>query len=277
MENNDKKAQFHEALAFLIESATINSGVLTMDEIKSALDGLIEDESMYQLVYDYFAENKITIQGFIPYAKKEREINAVSDGTTVSSLHVSMAADDNEEQNIVGMYLEDILSARNLSKEHEQNLLECYLSDHMNKEILNQLTESNLKLVPPIAEVFKDKGVTFGDLLQEGNLGLIEGIMTYRGSTCLDDFHDHITSAIKNSIHDAILEQDAASRIGTHAADRANELDRASVTLGKELDRTPTLEELAKYLSLSEDEVERIMKMSLNALTIDENAEDADT
>ena len=59
MNNNDKKAMFHEALTFLVESANINSGVLTMDEIKDALEGLIEDESMYTLVYDYLAENKI--------------------------------------------------------------------------------------------------------------------------------------------------------------------------------------------------------------------------
>lgn len=271
MDNNDKKTQFHEALSFLVESATINSGVLTTDEIKSALNGLIEDESMYQLVYDYLAENKITIQGYLPYTKKDKEI---PEDTSVSDIDGPTVSDDNKEQNIVEMYLEDIMSAGNLSVEDEQSLLEKYLSDHMNKDILNELTESNLKIVPPLAEEFRNKGVSFGDLLQEGSLGLIEGIMTYRGTSSLKDFHEHITSTIKNAMNDAVLEQNASSRIGAHAADRANELDRASVALSKELDRTPTLEELAKYLSLPEDEVERIMKMSLNALTIDESVED---
>lgn len=273
MNNNDKKAQFHEALAFLVESATINSGVLTTEEIRTALDGLIEDESMYRLVYDYLAENKITIQGYLTYDKKEHEKDKNIEDSSISDVHVSMISEDNQEQNIVAMYMNDILSAETLPEEEEKNLLERYLSDHMNKEILNQLTEHNLNMVPPIAEEFKNKGVSFGDLLQEGNLGLIEGIMTYRGTARLNDFHNHIASVVRNAIHDAILEQNAALRIGTHAADRANELDRASVALSKELDRTPTLEELAKYLSLPEDEVERIMKMSLNALTIDENAE----
>lgn len=271
MDNNDKKAQFHEALSFLVESATINSGVLTTDEIKSALNGLIEDESMYQLVYDYLAENKITIQGYLPYTKKDKEI---PEDASISDIDVSTFSDDNKEQSIVEMYLEDIMSAGNLSDEDEQSLLERYLSDHMNKDILNELTECNLKIVPPLTEEFRNKGVSFGDLLQEGSLGLIEGIMTYRGTSSLNDFHEHITSTIKNAMNDAVLEQNASSRIGTHAADRANELDRASVALSKELDRTPTLEELAKYLSLPEDEVERIMKMSLNALTIDESTEE---
>lgn len=270
MDNNDKKAQFHEALSFLVESAAINSGVLTTDEIKSALNGLIEDESMYQLVYDYLAENKITIQGYLPYTKKDKEI---PEDISISDIDVSTVSEDNKEQGFVEMYLKDIMSARNLSDEEEHLLLKSYLSDHLNNDILNELTESNLKIVPPLAEEFRNKGVSFGDLLQEGSLGLIEGIMTYRGSSSLNEFHEHITSAIKNAMNDAVLEQNASSRISTHAADRANELDRASVALSKELDRTPTLGELAKYLSLPEDEVERIMKMSLNALTIDERTE----
>lgn len=269
MDNNSKKAQFHEALSFLVESATINSGVLTTDEIKSALDGLIEDKSMYQLVYDYLAESKITIQGYMPYTKKTHENQK---DTSTPDINISTVQDDSKEQNIVEMYLEDIVSARNLSEADEQSMLEKYLADHMNKDFLNVLIESNLKIVPPLAEEFRNKGVSFGDLLQEGNLGLIEGIMTYHGSSSLKDFHEHIISMIKNAMNDAVLEQNASSRIGAHAADRANELDRASVALSKELDRTPTLEELAKYLSLPEDEVERIMKMSLNALTIDESA-----
>ena len=109
--------------------------------------------------------------------------------------------------------------------------------------------------------------------MQEGNLGLMEGVMTYHGNADLLEFHDHLIASIKNAMHDAILEQNTASRIDSHVADRANELDRASISLSKELDRTPTLEELAKYLSLPEDEVERIMKMSLDALTIDNSVE----
>lgn len=136
------------------------------------------------------------------------------------------------------------------------------------------LLEANLKTVLSLAESFRDKGVSHGDLLQEGNLGLMEGIMTYKGNTAISEFHSHIENTIKNALNDAILEQNTSSRITSHAADRANELDRASITLSKELDRTPTLEELAKYLSLPEDEVERIMKMSLNALTIDENIDE---
>lgn len=289
MNQDEKKAQFHEALAFLVESANINSGVLTTDEIKSALDGLIDDESMFTLVYDYLAENKITIQGYLPYSKNKTDASdniidmddtitiKTSDTTQAmadSDAETDISENDSKEQHIVDMYLSDINNASSLSETEEVSLLKQYASDHMNREIINSLTESNLKLVLSVAEEFKNHGVSYGDLLQEGNLGLMEGIMTYRGNSSIPEFHEHLINAIQNAMEDAIQEQNASSRIGAHAADRANELDRASVALGKELDRTPTLEELAKYLSLPEDEIERIMKMSLDALTIDNSVEE---
>lgn len=289
MNQDEKKAQFHEALAFLVESANINSGVLTTDEIKSALDGLIDDESMFTLVYDYLAENKITIQGYLPYSKNKTDASdniidmddtitiKTSDTTQAmadSNAETDISENDSKEQHIVDMYLSDINNASSLSETEEVSLLKQYASDHMNREIINSLTESNLKLVLSVAEEFKNYGVSYGDLLQEGNLGLMEGIMTYRGNSSIPEFHEHLINAIQNTMEDAIQEQNASSRIGAHAADRANELDRASVALGKELDRTPTLEELAKYLSLPEDEIERIMKMSLDALTIDNSVEE---
>lgn len=278
MNNNDKKAQFHEALSFLVESANINSGVLTMDEIKSALDGLIEDDSMYTLVYDYLSENKIKIQGYLSYSKVESKSENLEEDiiSDVNDISADTENEDLKEQSIVNMYLDDITNAVALSENEELDYLNKFLlsSDTVSKDIINRLTESNLKFVPDIANEYKNKGVTFGDLLQEGNLGLIEGIMTYHGRADLTEFHNYLIDSIKNAMQDAILEQNTASRIDSHVADRANELDRASINLSKELDRTPTLEELAKYLSLPEEEVERIMKMSLDALTIDNSVEE---
>ena len=274
MDNNEKKSQFHEALSFLVESANINNGTLTIDEIKSALDDVITDDSMYQLVYDYLLENKISINGYIPVAKKFTTSGSSEEVINISNINVSTEENDNKEQTFLNMYYDDLENIITLSAEEECILLEKLLKDSHDKTTINSLIEANLKTVLSLAESFRDKGVSHGDLLQEGNLGLMEGIMTYKGNTAISEFHSHIENTIKNALNDAILEQNTSSRITSHAADRANELDRASITLSKELDRTPTLEELAKYLSLPEDEVERIMKMSLNALTIDENIDE---
>lgn len=275
MNENEKKSQFHEALSFLVESANINNGSLTIDEIKSALNDVITDDEQYTLVYDYLLENKISIKGYVPIVKKSPaniSYNEAEDGNTdISKINVSTSVDDAKEKTFVDMYYDDLENMVVLTEEEELILLEKVLADTSDKLSLNSLIEGNLKTVIELAEDFRNKGVSHGDLLQEGNLGLMEGILTYDGKLLLEEFHSHLENSIRNAINDAVLEQNASSRINFHVADRANELDRASIALSKELDRTPTLEELAKYLSLPEDEVERIMKMSLNALTIDES------
>ena len=264
MDNNEKKTAFNEALEYLVESANINNGTLTVDEIRLAFDGMIEDETLYQPIYDYMTQKNIHVEGYTPSSKRLDKLESVTAAKSI----------DAKEHNIIEMYLSEINHTKGFTEPEEYEMLNKYLSDHMNRDCINVLTEMNLKLVPPIADDFTEQGVLYSDLLQEGNLGLIESIMTFRGNNDLNDFHQHIKDAIRNAMKDAILEQNASSRIGTHAADRANELDRASVHLSKELDRTPTLSELSKYLALPEDEVEQIMKMSLNALTIHEDVEE---
>lgn len=274
MNEDEKKSLFHEALSFLVESANINNGSLTIDEIKSALNDVISDESQYKLVYDYLLENKISIKDYVPVIKNfsadSSDKEADDNNIDISEINVSTSEDDAKEKTFVDMYYDDLENMVLLTEEEELMLLEKVLADSSDKLSLNRLIEGNLKTVIELAENFRNKGVSHGDLLQEGNLGLMEGILTYEGELLLGDFHSHIENAIKTAINDAVLEQNTSNRISVHAADRANELDRASIALSKELDRTPTLEELSKYLSLPEDEIERIMKMSLNALTIDE-------
>lgn len=274
MNENEKKSLFHEALAFLVESANINNGTLTIDEIKLALKDVITDDSMYQLVYDYLLENKISITGYIPIAKKSTNDEEIPEVMNISEIELSTEEEDLKEKSFIDMYYEDLKAVGDISAEEELLILKDFIANKDDKISFNRLTESNLKVVTSLIEEYKNKGVFLGDLLQEGNLGLIEGILTYEGELQISDFHNHLYASIKNALNDAVLEQNSSIRVGSHAADRANELDRASITLSKELDRTPTLEELSKYLSLPEDEVERIMKMSLSALTINENIDE---
>ena len=207
MDNNEKKSQFHEALSFLVESANINNGTLTIDEIKSALDDVITDDSMYQLVYDYLLENKISINGYIPVAKKFTTSGSSEEVINISNINVSTEENDNKEQTFLNMYYDDLENIITLSAEEECILLEKLLKDSHDKTTINSLIEANLKTVLSLAESFRDKGVSHGDLLQEGNLGLMEGIMTYKGNTAISEFHSHIENTIKNALNDAILEQ----------------------------------------------------------------------
>ena len=112
------------------------------------------------------------------------------------------------------------------------------------------------------------QGVKRGDLIQEGNLGLIEAIMNYDHKT---DFDEFIVKFIENAMKDAIDEELGMNRIAEHAADRANAISDATTELAQKLGREATIEELCEYMSLSEDEIRDVMKMSLDAMTINES------
>ena len=259
---NEQKSAFKEALSYIVETANLKGGVLTDQEIHDTFDEIIEDDSMYSYIYEYLKGMNIQIgEAVLP------DTPSVRNGTPEKKIPVA----DTREQSIIDMYLDEINHAPVLSEFEEYELLQKILGDPGDQASVNLLAEANLKLVIPLADEFAGKEVLYSDLLQEGNLGLLEGIMTYNGNPNLEDFHAHLTDAIRFAMRDAVTEQSASLRIGSHAADRANELDRASVRLSKELDRTPTLEELAAYLSLPVEEVEQVMKMSLNALTIHED------
>lgn len=275
MNQNEKKAELHEALSFLVESANINDGKLKKEDIDAAIKDIVIDKSQYELVYSFLASKNIDVDGFKGDGKEFLDVPVSIDlsESDDSADDIKKAENSNPEtKKLEKMNLDSINQSDILDENEELKLLKLLLDDHNDKTASDSLTVSNLHLVPEICDEFSNSSVPYGDLIQEGSLGVLEGILTYDGELSLECFHDHIREAIRNALNDAVLEQNAQSRLGSHVTDLANQLDRASVVLSKDLGRSPTVEELAKYQSISEDEVYSVMKMSLNALNAD-NAE----
>lgn len=271
--NNNEKFLFHEALTLLIQSANINGGRVTMEEINSAFEDIVDDDSKYSLIYKYLTENNITIDGYNDTSDSNSLSNNpdMTKNVIITSDNVeNTSEEDSKMKMFVDMYYNDVQNISTLNPEEEVTLLTTFVNDggNVDKKIIDTLVEANLNNVIMLSEKYINKGLPLGDLIQEGNIGLIEGISTYNDEIDLTKFHNHLTSCIINALENAVFQQSISNRVNTHVTDRANELDRASVELSKKLDRTPTLEELSKYLSLPSDEIEQIMKMSLNALTI---------
>lgn len=254
----DKKREFNDALSSLVEIATQNGSVLSEDEVKATFKNIIDYEEMKTPIITYLKGQGITVSG----------ISITSEDSDTTNTFATMSE---LEKNFVEMYKNDVKNIDTADITKHTELLKRHLDG---ENLLNELTEQNLTLVIDIANNFSQSSLTIGDLIQEGNIGLIEGIACYDGKAELEPFKNHLTNFITNAITAAIEEQNASSRIGNHLADRANSLDHASTELAKDLEREPTLDELSKYLSLDEDEVLRVMKMSLDALTIDDNSDE---
>ena len=263
----DKKLLFNEALTSLVDFAAANANHVTMDDVKLYFKDLIDDDSQYQFIYDYLALNKVEIEGFTPPANNPLADDAPetsADETISETASVYNHVESEEELSFIKMYMEEMEALPNLSKDEEADLIDKLLAG--DTSVSSKIVEANLSLVAKIAESHRGKGVNFGDLIQEGNVGLMLAVSDYTES--VGDFHSFISGRIEDAIKNTVNVQINSDRIGQHLADKLNRLDEVTKNLSEKLGRVPELDELAKAMNISKDEASILLKTSLDTLSV---------
>ena len=262
---------FNEALAKLVSYATAHDNLITMEDVKSFFNGLIDDDSQYKLIYDYLSINKIEIKGFTP-----SDDNIFDDSHGLNAISENIAKDENgqsqEETDFIKMYMDDMDALQTVSDVEQTALVNKLIAGDACAS--TPLVESKLKKVADIAKKYCGKGVTFGDLIQEGNLELMVAVSEYT-KEC-GDFNNYIDKRIEQGIRNVINSQINSDRIGQHLADKLNQLDNTTSKLSKELGRVPEISELADAMGITEDEASLLLKTSLDTLSVNQDTQITD-
>lgn len=143
-------------------------------------------------------------------------------------------------------------------------------------DVKNTFVRHNLKLVVAISKDFRNMGIPFLDLIQEGNLGLIRAVEKFdyrRGHK----FSTYALWWIRQALIRSIQNQSRTIRIPSHMYDTLLKFYRAFNSLEKKLGREPTTWELAKELSVTPDQAEQLQRMTRDPLSLESEVRGTDT
>jgi RNA polymerase primary sigma factor len=173
---------------------------------------------------------------------------------------------DDVSDDSVRLYLREIGKIPLLSAEEELALAKKVVAG--DKKAKDKMAEANMRLVVSIAKRYSGRGLDFLDLIQEGNTGLLRAVEKFDPDKGFK-FSTYATWWIRQAITRAIADQARTIRIPVHMVETINKLLRTQRRMTQELNREPTIEELAKELEMEPEKVEYVIKIKQDITSLD--------
>jgi RNA polymerase primary sigma factor len=173
-----------------------------------------------------------------------------------------------DRHSLLSRYFSEIRGYPLLSKDQE-HVLARKVQNKGCQNSLNGLIESNLSFVVKVASEYRNLGLPFEDLLNEGNLGLIEAARRYDASKGTK-FITYAIWWIRKSILKALSEHSSLVRVPTYQMKKVREIRDVEATLSRRLGRRPRRDEISKRLDRSLSKVDQILQFSLREMSLDD-------
>jgi RNA polymerase primary sigma factor len=186
---------------------------------------------------------------------------------------VSQRLRPEDDSKVLRKYLDDIARYAILTPERERELgrvIQCEEnSEEVRREAVDELVRGNLRFVVSYAKRFHSPGISFLDLINEGNIGLIQAARRFDPDRGVK-FITYAVWWVRQAISNALSEQWGAIRLPHKQATLHSRLGRVKEALSRSLGREATMEEIATEAGLRPDEAENLMAMSRSSESLSE-------
>ncbi|HIU68179.1 MAG TPA: RNA polymerase sigma factor RpoD [Candidatus Caccomorpha excrementavium] len=267
-EHQSAMASFEARLKELVSFANRNKGVIEVDKVNDFFKEMNLNVRQIDKIYEYLESHNIVVlnpaeddepdDDLLMEMDDDTELLAEADDL---SLIANTMSDDPVKQ-----YLKEIGGYPLLSITEEIELAKRI--EEGDAQAKQMLAESNLRLVVSIAKRYVGRGLSFLDLIQEGNLGLIKAVDKFDYNKGYK-FSTYATWWIRQAITRSIADQSRTIRIPVHMSEVINKTYRVSRSLLQELGREPTEQELSEAMNLPIEKVREILKVSADPISLD--------
>jgi RNA polymerase primary sigma factor len=242
----------------------MSAGFVTQDEILELFPDAEYNVEILDELYDDLIGKGIDV--FESVAETEDKSGDRETTELEKELEILSTLDSRSISDPVRMYLKEIGRIPLLTRDKEIELAQKAEAGDLRAK--DKLTSSNLRLVVSIAKKYIGRGMSFLDLIQEGNKGLIRAVEKYDWKKGFK-FSTYATWWIRQAITRAIADQARTIRIPVHMVETINKLIRISRKLMQTLGREPTPEEIAEKMEITAEKVREIQKISQKTTSLE--------
>ena len=272
------KAKFMEKLKELVAYGKKKKSVLEYQEINDFFRDMPLDAEQMEKVFEYLEASGIDVLRLSDMTEDpnaaDRDLLLLDDDDIdlseeeeIDMENIDLSVPEGVSiEDPVRMYLKEIGTVPLLTTEEELTLAKRKAEgDEYAKE---RLIEANLRLVVSIAKRYTGRGMSFLDLVQEGNLGLIKGVEKF-DYTKGYKLSTYATWWIRQSVTRALADQARTIRVPVHMVETINKVIRVSRQLLQELGHDPSPEEIAKEMNMPVDRVRDILKIAQEPVSLE--------
>ena len=236
----EARAEFLKKLNGLVAVAKGQGEQITIDEVRAYFADAALTEEQLELVFDYLLAQKVVVKGYIKMTEAAEEKITYTE----------------EEEAYLKEYLNDLEAFKEEKAGEKESLFAKLIGGDASAK--NRLTELYLKEVVEIAKEMYHPELFLGDIIQEGNVGLILGLdMLVDVATA----HETIVNQVKQCIQMLIEEHAEVKSRDNKMVEKVTMLDESIKTLTEELGRKVTIDELAVYMGMTEEEIDDILRL----------------